>query len=268
MRRTFEFHAQAVAVAAQVSGPNSIEGVWASVSLPIIGGKDTRSVGRFRHEPVLSFESATATVEGRTNGSVHSTRAEIRVTGLNVLDKVRGDVHLIMTTNYDAAARQYQVEFGPERPLARLTVPGVNTALVTYNGRRYPSLAAPSSGPAAPVPVASQAGVMRCPVDFHPIMDHIRTSAPTKHRLHPHNAVLTSLVDPETAFQWDTAQNRFGFVSVPGLGRVYFLEWAIEPYRQSLTALRIVLDDPEHRYKGEIVIADPEENGRPEGRGW
>lgn len=267
MPRTFQFNAQAVAVAAQVTGPDSVEGVWAAVSLPVIGGRDERSFSALKRAPVLSFDSATATVEGRSNGSVHRTHAEIRVTGLNVLNLIQGDVHIFMTTSYDAATKEYQVEFGPDRPFAGLKVPGVNTAAVTYNGRRYRSAIAPSPASGAAAAPDPKACVLRCNADFGAIMEAVRRSAPTKHHVHTHSAVLTSLADPETEFQWDSTQNRFGFATVPGLGRVYFLEWAIEPYRQSLTALRLVLDDAAHPYKGEIVIADPEENGQPEERG-
>lgn len=267
MPRTFQFNAHAVAVAAQVTGPSSVEGVWSSVSLPIIGGRDTRSAGSVRHEPVLSFDSATATVEGRSNGSVHTTHAEIRVTGLNVLNLIRGDVHIFMTTSYDVETRDYRVRFGPERPFAGLEVPGVNTASVTYDGRRHRPGVKPPPAPGTAFAPDPKACMLHCKANFRPIMDAVRNSAPTKHHLHPHDAVLTSLAYPETAFQWDPTQNRFGLAAVPGLGRVYFLEWAIEPYRQSLTALRIVLDDPAHPYRGEIVVADPEENGQPEARG-
>lgn len=266
MPRTFHFNAQAVAVAAQVEGQAKLDGVWAAVSLPILGGGDTRSAGPFTHAPLLSFDSATAAVEGRSSGAVHSTRTEVRVVGLNVLDIIRGDVHIVMKMSYDADRDEYEVEFAPERPFAKLVVPGVDTGAITFNGKRYREVARADRGSGArgaglaPDPDPCR---LRCSRSFDPVMQAVRRSAGTKHQVHPHGVVLTSLVEPETAFQWDASQSRFGFTTVNGLGRVYFLEWAIEPYRQSLTALRIVLDDPAHPYKGEIVVADPEENGRP-----
>lgn len=265
MPRTFHFNAQAVAVAAQVEGPAKLDGVWAAVSLPILGGGDTRSAGPFAHAPLLSFDSATSTVEGRSSGVVHATRTEVRVAGLNVLDIIRGDVHIVMRMSYDAERAEYEVEFAPERPFAKLVVPGVDTGAITFNGKRYREVAKADRGSdargagLAPDPDSC---LLRCSRSFDAVMEAVRRTA-TKHHLHPHGVVLTSLVEPETAVQWDASQSRFGFITVKGLGRVYFLEWAIEPHRQSLTALRIVLDDPAHPYKGEIVVADPEENGRP-----
>jgi hypothetical protein len=266
MPRTFHFNAQAVAVAAQVAGRTSLEGVWAAVSLPIIGGRDTRSAGPIAHPPLLSFDSATATVDGRSAGAVHTTRTEVSVVGLNVLDIIRGDVHIVMRMSYDAEKDEYEVEFAPERPFAKLFVRGVDTGAITFNGKRYGDVSKADRGSgAAGAALAPDPDpcVLRCPGSFSRVIDAVRRNAATKHHLHPHRVVLTSLVEPETAFQWDASQGRFGFTTVKGLGRVHFLEWAIEPYRQSLTALRIVLDDPAHAYKGEIVVADPEENGRP-----
>jgi hypothetical protein len=267
MARTFHFNAQAVAVAAQVDGPAKLDEVWAAVSLPIIGGKDTRRAGPDRHGPLLSFEAASATVEGRSSGAVHTTRTEVNVVGLDVLGIIRGDVQIVMRMSYDAGRDEYEVEFGPQKPFANLVVPGVATAAITFNGKRYRQALKAGRAPggmgaaAAPDP---EPCVLRCPGSFNSVMQAVRSSAPTKHHLHPHGVLLTSLVEPETGFQWDASQSRFGFTTVNGLGRVYFLEWAVEPYRQSLTALRIVLDDPAHAYRGEIIVADPEENGRPD----
>ena len=206
-------------------------------------------------------------MEGRSSGAVHTTRTEVNVVGLDVLGIIRGDVQIVMRMSYDAERDEYEVEFGPEKPFANLVVPGVATAAITFNGKRYRQALKAGRAPggmgaaAAPDP---EPCVLRCPGSFNSVMQAVRSSAPTKHHLHPHGVLLTSLVEPETGFQWDASQSRFGFTTVNGLGRVYFLEWAVEPYRQSLTALRIVLDDPAHAYRGEIIVADPEENGRPD----
>lgn len=244
------YSAKAVALAANISGPDILSRVWAATSLPLIGGTHSATEGSFAH-PVLSFASASATVYGwekpTAEGIDYVTEAWVTVTGLNILNIVTGSIEVGMVTTYHynetTKKGDYEVAFTPDRPYSGINIAGVTAPIHAVGFEK--SLA---RRPKAP--------------DFKKLMLEIPSKRPQ--RFSVHDTEVSSLVDNANQFQWQgQPQNRFAFLTVPKLGRVYFGGWSVEPARQCLSMLIVALDDPAHGYTGQIVIIDPDENGIP-----
>jgi len=272
----FIYSADAVAVAANFTGPQALKGVWASCALPIIGGDADALETSFTH-PVVSFGRAESWVRGfkvaadiyrtETSASVSGLRVQIPETGALLTGNI--DVTVVFTYTRMKNDDQLVVDISPGLAYAGLNIvprPGGAPLEPAIEVIRQMPL-----DPELPNAIGETPG---------PQMKRLREVLKNKREFkdpkggravrHKHGEVfLTSLMDDplngagKTRLRWDVDTQEHGFIRVDGLGKVYLAEWVAEPYRQTLTMLRILLDDPGHNYRGQIVIGDPGSNSKP-----
>lgn len=273
----FIYSADAVAVAANFTGPQALKGVWASCALPIIGGDADALETSFTH-PVVSFGRAESWVRGfkvaadiyrtETSASVSGLRVQIPETGALLTGNI--DVTVVFTyTKMKKGDDRLQVDIGPALAYGGLNIvprPGgapLDPAIDVI--RQMPlDLELPNAIGEAPGP---QMKGLRAVLKNKREFGDLKGGRAVRHK---HGEVfLTSLMnDPpngagKTRLRWDVNTHEHGFIRVDGLGKVYLAEWVAEPYRHTLTMLRILLDDPGHDYHGQIVIGDPGSNSKP-----
>jgi hypothetical protein len=165
------------------------------------------------------------------------TTTRATVTGLNIMGKLLADkVEVIVTSIFDpnpTKKKVIDVKVNPT-PYLNLTIDGDDYSKVVFDRA-----------------LAKKAGTNH--TGFRGGL------SPTKHQLDKlkkaHLTVANDNSQP-SGKKLNSAKPDFGFVDKPW-GRIYFAEWIQEEERQSITGLRVVLNNP----VGEIVVADPGWNG-------
>ena len=238
---------------------------FAPCSLPIIGGESFSVVGAKswpEGSPVLSFASAETKVTGKDNdlGTEFTTEVSIHVRGLNILGRIKGNIHVTLKFVYTKVDDQRDNDFvvttirshlGPENePFSDILIDDEKPPF-TLNAAMY--------GPAGQ--------------NFKQFKQDINSKRPNdQHIKHPHGRgkgdrhelVFTALAEPAAKLMYDAPN--FGLHDYGDGLQVYFGEWHAEPYRQNLTLLRARFSNTTHKdtgnkFTGDIVI-DEEVNGR------
>jgi len=257
------YSACAVGVGAVLTSPANAES-WAASSLPIIGGRSVSQAGPVdwpAGDPVLHFDRARTEITGSQNGAQFTTTIRKTVTGLCILHRLEGDIDVTFTFVYTANAVANRhldavaVAVNPAQPFAGISIPGVTLPAITLEagvfqqaGQNFKQFRQALQNPAHP----------RAGNKHH---KHAQGEAPG----HNQGVIFTALANPVGSFVYQSPDH--GRLDVPGLGRVYFAEWWGEPYRQSVTLLRVMVENSQDRlnpagtFSGQIVI-DGEENGR------
>ena len=256
------YSACAVGVGAVLTAPVTDAESWAASCLPIIGGHSACEANNKAWpagDPVVSFSMARTELRGTQTGpNEYTTTVRKTVMGLNILNRVTGNLDATLTFKYFAKPGrvddEVEVSITPAAPYAGLTLHGVSfsPASITFKKELYEG-----------------AGK-----NFKKFRGDINTLRPGAKHLkhahgepggHNHGLIMTALAEPEASLLYNNPDH--GKVDVPGLGSVYFGEWWAEPYRQSFTLLRVKMKDaqdrlnPATKFSGQIVI-DEEENGR------
>jgi len=267
------YSACAVGVGAVLTTP-ALEESWAASCLPIIGGHNVSEAQNIawpnEADPVLRFGLARTEVTGRQTGFTpgaeeYTTSIRKTVTNLNILNRVKGSIDVLFIFKYTKGTAGTSKQRDP----VDVSVVLLQPLSLAIQGVVLP----PTLG-------LEQAILQNAGKDFKKFLGGGPESinqhrAGTKHHEHEHGkggngghnhgVVFTALVEPAASFAY--ADPDFGLLNVANLGRVYFAEWWGEPYRQSITLLRIVLNNaqdfvtPQTAFSGQIVI-DGEENGR------
>jgi len=276
----FKYSASAVGVGAVLTAPAPNAESWAPCCLPIIGGRSGSVAGPVvwptPADPVLRFDLARTEVTGvQVDPQQFRTRISIEVLGLNILNRVRGDIKAQLQFTYRLArganrlSDSVGVLVAPRNPYTGISV-------LDANGRnrlpRRTTFQAGIFGPAGKNFLQFRDGVRG---GRGSIIDGLRPRAGgggrargggNQHLRHAHGQVFTALAEPTNLFVYNDPN--FGLLRVDNELSVYLGEWWAEPYRQSFTLLRVELNRARDarnprgsRFTGQIVI-DEEENGR------
>jgi hypothetical protein len=263
------YTACAVGVGAVLTNPAG-EMSWAASCLPIIGGVSVGHQGSVdwpsAANRVLHFDSAHTEVRGRkVSPGVYETIIQKTVTNLNILGRVQTSIDARFTFIYTVrqspgGPRQRDpIDVSVSMPPWDITVDTVtrtvslNQGIISNAGRDFKRFK--GSGPGSIDDVR--------PIPQH----HKHEHGEVVHGGHNQGVILTALAEPMDLFAY--ADPDFGrWLPEPSDMEVYVGEWWGEPYRQSITLLRVVLKgakDPEDpsqtAWWGEIVV-DGEDNGR------
>lgn len=240
----FIYSASSVAVAAKFGGASPLNRAWATATLPMIGGEDISTEKGPNGNPVLSFSTATAQVQGFESGGVYTTVNTVAVTDLNVLNKLTA--HKIeVSLRFDFNIKE-ELTVTLDGAYGGLLIDGVSYENVTWDNE-----------------IARSAGR-----DHRKFRHDLVAGTVLKGRSHIHKtkagvdqkAHASLAKDPDgrlgNVLDLPTHQADYGFVDVDGFFRVYFGAWSQDENYQGVVGLRIVLDDAQPAAPGEIVVAD------------
>jgi hypothetical protein len=272
----FVYSACAVGVAAVLTSP-AMEASWAASCLPIIGGhNDSAPTGAViwptAADPVLRFSSAETKVTGRPGPGPgqHKTTIRKTVKDLNILNRVTAsliDVEIVCiytlkgTPSTDKQRDSVDVSLVLHAPF-NINIQGVTLPPITLNTQ-----------------IPRDAGddfknFQKGSIDtYRPGNQNFRHEHGENGKGgHKQGVIFTALAEPiksaavPNGFIYE--ERSHGRVDLPGnLGHVFVGEWRGEPYHQSFTMLRVVLNGandfntPRGTFSGEIVI-DGDPNGR------
>jgi hypothetical protein len=263
------YTACAVGVGAVLTNPAG-EMSWAPSCLPIIGGVSVGHQGSVdwpsAANRVLHFDSAHTEVRGRkVSDGVYETTIQKTVTNLNILNRVQTSINALFTFVYTVG----QSPGGPrQRDPITVTVSMAPWNITVDTSTRTVSL--------------NQDIISNAGRDFKRFRGSgtgsVATDRPGReHHKHEHGeggqgghnqgVILTALAEPKGSFTYGDPD--FGrWLPDPPDMEVYVGEWWGEPYRQSITLLRVVLkgakdpkDPSQTPWSGDIVV-DGEDNGR------
>jgi len=286
------YSASAVGVGAVLTSP-ALEESWAASCLPIIGGRSTSPIAGpvawpTAADPVLQFQLAQTEVTGRETAAppkappappgtrYYRTTMRKTVTRLNLLNRVIASIDVTLTFVYESHLLVVN------RHLDKLVVVDVDSNTPPA-AEPFANVAIP--GVALPAPITLTAGIyQQAGLDFkafraagvdalRPLPKHLKHGQ-GELAGHKQGVFFTALAETGGAVFGTYVSPDFGRVDLPVLpgdagsvGSVYFGEWHGEPYHQSFTLLRVVLNNAQDAlsrqtaFTGEIVI-DGDENGR------
>lgn len=235
--RRFIYNANAVGVGVST---NALQKYWASNTLPFIGGEATVPAGPEDHG-FFQFGSAETTLIGRqVRPNLFETSASVTVRGLNILKGViRCDLAKVTVhTTYDRSGSPRQTTvLSPVHPFTGLVINGANYDDV--------ELETGLAGEAAE--------------DFNTFPSKIASRRPGQHHKHASGTFFTTLAKANSKLNSTPLDHGVVVAAVPGIIRIHLCEWSAEPDCRCLTLMRVILADPPG---GEIVIGDPDDNGR------
>jgi|SRR5450755_1973861 hypothetical protein len=253
VKRIFHYNACAHALSGNLTRPvqHDIE-VQAPVALPTIGGHGNSRVENFRVREFISFKAAYSHVSGseQSDGDkvFHTTLATATIEGLNILDVITAD---------RVVSRVSSFWVNPERE-----------SHFSFSGSRFENLRIAG----CPVKVDLHSDLVSKLPKFTDVEKRLADNVKfrkmaedpfqdgSKVDVKKLNGVLFCSLATEMQAEAPGVSTKGHVLRVPHVGMVYLAEVLIEPWRRTLTMLRVVLGSP---VGGRGIVGQSATNGRP-----
>ena len=231
---SFAYHAQAIGLSGMFKRPliENVPGL-ASVSLSQTGGESYATVRDFNWKGLITFDEASAYVNGSATGPVHNTLSTVTVRNLNVANMVHADLVI-------ARVSSRHRENDPE---AEITFAGSMIRNLTIAGETVDVDIDPTP-------------FMRSPTyaDFTESQEADKDTAPFPEQ---HGGLFTASLASGRVFCRSGESDRYS-VRIPDFGTIHIAQVIMKPSYRRVSMLRFELGSP---IAGSVEVAGGETNG-------